>query len=745
MSVNSSLHLLVRTTCKVPACRVLPLLLSMLLPMLSCAPALAAEFAVPSGVENRPQVIPVKITNPPVIDGVLDDAVWQQATRIDNFRQTQPVLNAEPSEKTVVYLAYDADNIYVAVRAYDSDPDAVVAKEMRRDGELDGDDHVMVSFDTFADRRNAFVFSMNAAGALVDGKIENNSNFFNSQWSGIWDGKGRRDKEGWTVEMMIPLKTLSFDPNNDTWGLDVIRRIRRKNERVRWANISQNRNDTYVAAYGNMSGLTGLRQGMGLEFIPTISYQTTQDHTFGTSTHEVITGGDITYRITPSLTAQATINSDFSDAPVDQVQNNLGRFSLFFPETRDFFLSDADIFQFGGLSQENGIPFFSRRMGILDNGESPQLKFGGKLTGRVGDLTVGVLNTQVDASSTTDAKSLSVMRVSTGVLSESRVGFIMTDGDPNSNNDSRLYGTDFEYRNSNLPGGNVITTDAWLQQSENPGISDDDMAYGVKVDYPNDKVQLNASFEELQANFNPKLGFVNRTGIRHYETGGRLRKRNDGTARFRLIDWGFRVSRVEGMDGNVQTEEKIMKIFELQNQVNDRIETNYINVREVLSNPFPIFPGVVLPVGDYTFVRNRVRVQSSPGRMFSGEFQYRWGDYWTGTVRETSGYVQFRPSPKFYANVNFQTVDAKLPQGNFDFSVTRINLDFNFTPRLMFQNFIQHNSVTKTLGWNSRLRWEMQPGNILILVLNQGWEIEDGTFMPLNTKFTSKLRWTFRF
>jgi hypothetical protein len=199
------------------------------------------------------------------------------------------------------------------------------------------------------------------------------------------------------------------------------------------------------------------------------------------------------------------------------------------------------------------------------------------------------------------------------------------------------------------------------------------------------------------------------------------------------------------MQGNVQSEEKMMKIFEVQNQTNDRIETNYINVREVLSVPFSIFPGVVLPVGDYSFVRNRVRVQSSPGRMFSGELQYRWGDFWTGTVRETAGYLQFRPSPKLYANVNFQVVDAKLPQGNFDFTVTRINLDFNFTPRLMFQNFIQHNSVTKTLGWNSRLRWEMQPGNILILVLNQGWEIEEGSFVPLNTKFTSKLRWTFRF
>jgi hypothetical protein len=321
----------------------------------------------------------------------------------------------------------------------------------------------------------------------------------------------------------------------------------------------------------------------------------------------------------------------------------------------------------------------------------------------------------------------------------------MTDGDPNSVNGGRLYGGDFQYRNSYLPGGNVITGDVWVQKSDNPGINDDDMAYGAKLEYPNDKVQFTIGAEELQPNFNPKLGFVNRTGIRMYETQGRLRKRNDGKARFRLIDWGWRLTRVDDMHGNVQTEEKIMKIFEIQNQTNDRIETNYFNVREVLTSPFPIFPGVVIPPGDYTFIRHRARVQTSPGRVISGELAYRWGDYWTGTVKETAGYLMIRPSPQVFVNLNYQTVDAKLPQGNFDFALTRLSLDFNLTPRLMWQNFVQHNSVTKTLGWNSRLRWEMSPGNIFFLVLNQGWEIRDGSFVPQITNFTTKLRWTFRF
>lgn len=720
-----------------------PPLASLLLAMTLIPAATAAELSE-TVQPSRPAIRPPSISTPPVIDGDLSDPVWQQAARIDNFRQTQPVLNADPSERTVAWFAYDADNIYVAIRAYDSDPAAVIATELRRDGDLDANDQVQVYFDTFADRRNAFFFATNASGALVDGKIENNENF-NSQWNGIWDSKSRLDEEGWTVEMVIPVKTLSFDPDNDQWGLEVVRRIRRKNERMRWANISQNRNDVYVAAYGNMDGITGLRQGLGLEFVPTFALQTTTNRPIGDSDQVGVVGGDITYRITPSLTAQATINTDFSDAPVDQVQNNLGRFSLFFPETRDFFLNDADVFQFGGLSQENGIPFFSRKMGILNNGSTVPLEFGTRLTGRVGGLNVGLLNTQMEGLHELDSQSLSVARVSTSVLSESRVGMIYTDGDPNSNNDSSLYGADFQYRNSNLPGGNVIIGDAWVQKSDNPGISDDDMAWGLRVNYPNDRVQLSGLVRELQPNFDPKLGFANRTGIRMYESEGRLRKRNDGRARFRLLDWGYRLTRIEDMDGQVQTEEKVMKIFEIQNQVNDRVETNYINVREVLNTPFQISQGVILPPGDYKFTRHRIRFQSSPGRVIAGEYMFRWGDFWSGTVKEHAGYLELRPSPKFFARWNYQILDAKLPQGNFDFTVNRLNLDFNLTPRLMWQNFVQHNSVTKTLGWNSRLRWEVQPGNILFLVLNQGWEIEDGSYMPLVTNFTAKVRWTFRF
>ena len=714
--------------------------------MLASAPLLAAELAE-TAIESstqRPEISPTKLETPPVIDGDLSDPVWQQVASIDNFRQTQPVLNDEPSERTKAWFAYDADNIYVAIRAYDSDPSAVIASEMRRDGDLEANDQVMIYFDTFADRRNAFMFATNASGALVDGKIENNETF-NIQWNGIWDSKSRLDAEGWTVEMVIPVKTLSFDPNNDQWGLEIVRRVRRKAERMRWANISQNRQDVYVASYGDMNGITGLRQGMGLEFVPSFAMLTTKNRPVGDSDQVGVAGGDITYRITPSLTATATINTDFSDAPVDQVQNNLGRFSLFFPETRDFFLSDADIFQFGGLSQENGIPFFSRKMGILNNGNTVSLDFGTKLTGRVGDLNVGLLNTQMEGQHALDSQSLSVARVSTGVLSESRVGMIITDGDANSNNGSSLYGADFQYRNSNINGGNVIIGDAWVQKSDNPGITDDDMAWGLRANYPNDRVQLSAFVRELQPNFNPKLGFANRTGIRHYESEGRLRKRNDGKARFRLLDWGYRLTRIEDMNGKVQTEEKIMKIFEIQNQVNDRIETNYIGIREVLDAPFQISRGIFLPVGDYSFVRNRLRFQSNPGRVLAGEVMFRWGDFWTGTVKEYAGTIDLRPSPKFFLRWNYQVVDAQLPQGNFDFTVNRINIDFNLTPRVMWQNFVQHNSVTKTLGWNSRLRWEMQPGNILFLVMNQGWEIEDGSYMPLVTNFTAKLRWTFRF
>lgn len=696
------------------------------------------------GQEVRPRIQLFKTTTPPEIDGVLDDKVWQTAAVISNFRQIQPVLDAEPSERTEVYLAYDSNFIYVAFRAYDSDPDAIVATELRRDGELGANDHITIFFDTFSDRRNAFGFQINPLGSLGDARVENNQNW-RREWNGIWYGDARIDEEGWTAEMAIPFKTLSFDPENDSWGLDIIRRIRRKNERMRWANISQNRNDIYAGAFGDMAGLENMEQGLGLDIRPTFSIQTTEDRPRMDSDQIVVTGGDITYRITPSLTAQATINTDFSDAPVDQVQNNLGRFSLFFPETRDFFLNDADIFQFGGLQQENGIPFFSRRMGIIDTGEALDLKFGAKITGRVGNLNLGVLNTRIEGKHELESKSLSVFRASLGIFSESRIGIIATDGDPNSNDNSSLLGADFQYRNSYVRGSNVLVADAWVQKSDNVGINDEDMAYGVKVEYPNDRVQLKSLFTEIQSNFQPKLGFVNRSGIRQFETSGRLRKRYDGSAPIRIIDWGFRYTRIEDTEGNLQSEDRIMKVIQLHNQVGDQIELNYIGNREILLSSFEISPGVVIPSGDYSYARQRLKLKATNGRALSGEFLYRWGDFYTGKIRETELKVEWRASPHFFAGLNYQYVNASLPEGDFDFTVTRVNLDFNLTTQLMIQNLVQHNSRSDTLSWNSRLRWEIEPGNEVFLVLNQGWEIEDGSYIPVNTDFTTKVRWTYRF
>ncbi len=696
-------------------------------------------------LENRPAIQPVRTgAPPPVIDGVLDDEIWRHATVITNFRQVQPVVNAEPSEPTVVYLAYDDDYLYVAFRAYDSNPDGIVANELRRDGPLNAGDHMTILLDTFQDRRNAFGFRVNPRGAFEDARVENNQNW-NNQWNGIWYTDARIDAEGWTAELAIPFKTLSFDPERDVWGLDIVRRIRRKNERMRWANISQNRNDIYAGAYGDMSGLEGMKQGIGLELRPTFTLRTSEDRAGMVKTQAVISGGDINYMVTPSLIAQLSINTDFSDAPVDQVQNNLTRFSLLFPETRDFFLNDADIFQFGGLNQENGMPFFSRRMGVLSNGQPLDMLVGGKMTGRVGDLNLGLISTLIEGVGDLKDQNLSVLRGSTGVGSESRVGFIATEGDPNSNDSAALYGADFQYRNSFIGGDNVIVADAWVQKSDNPGVSDKNMAYGVKVDYPNDIVQWTAQFRELQDNFMPRLGFVNRPGTRLYETRGRLRKRGDGQALLRTSDWGFRWSRVEDMSGQLQSEDRNMKIVEIQNQDGDTLELNYFGSREVLTDPFRISPGVILAPGDYKFSRQRVRLSANDGRPLSGEIRYRWGDFYTGKIRETEVDVEWRASAHFFAGLGYQQVDAMLPEGNFDFVVSRANLDINLTPRLMIQNLIQHNTANDSLGWNSRLRWEIDPGNILTFAVTQGWEVDDRGLIPLNTNMATKLRWTFRY
>ena len=486
-------------------------------------PALLFGLCPASRADPEPSVTAHRLSAPPVIDGRLDDGVWKEAAIIEDFRQDDPVAGDPPSEKTVVYLGYDADAIYIGIRAFDREPDKIVARLLQDDVDLAADDSIYVAFDSLRDRKNAYSFAINPLGTKSESRIENNTTD-RAEWNGIWYGAAGRDGSGWTAEMAIPVKTLSIQPGATTWGMNIFRQIRRRNEWVNWANVSQDREYTDVRHFGDVQGLDGLHQGRGLDLIPALALRGDWNEDAHDADLTLKPGGEVVYKLRPSLNASLLVNPDFSDSTVDQIQTNLTRFALLFPEQRDFFVRDADTFEFGGLREANGMPFFSRRVGLkgdVENPDSVDIELGAKLSGRMGPYTMGLFNTQMDDfDPVVGDRNLTVARLARDVGAESRAGAILTWGDPQSTRDNGVMGADYRYRNSSLFGDMTFIADGFLMRSFTSGVEGQQGAWGVNLDFPNDRWNARLGYHELQENFNPALGFVNRPGIRNY-TGAR--------------------------------------------------------------------------------------------------------------------------------------------------------------------------------------------------------------------------------
>ncbi|MCH7571662.1 MAG: carbohydrate binding family 9 domain-containing protein [Planctomycetes bacterium] len=693
------------------------------------------------GVDDAHRARIVRTEQPPVIDGKLDDEVWKTATVIDNLRQVEPVENSEPSEKTIVRILYDRDFLYVAFMCYDREPDKIIATQMRREGQLFRDDRVAIVVDTFLDRRNAYFFEMNPVGGRTDALVENNNNL-RFDWDGIWYGRASITEEGWIAEMAIPFKTLNFDPDIDTWGFNISRGIRRKNEDLRWSSPFQNRSIRTISHAGLLEGITDIEQGIGLDFKPYGIVSYLRNHNDDRESLDFDGGFDLFYNLSPSLKGAITVNTDFAETEVDERQVNLTRFPLFFPEKRDFFLQDAGIFSFGGI-RRNPLPFQSRRIGIGPDGEPVDIIAGAKVSGRVGDLNIGLLDVQTDSSAGVEGKNLAVGRISMNVLSESELGVIFTNGDPGSNASNSLLGVDFNFRDSKFNGDKVVTGGVWFQKSFTPGVKSGDTALGVKLGYPNDRLEWNLAFTQVEENFNPALGFVPRNGIREYFIRGRYRWRPGGD--IRRIDVGVFSQLFTNLDDETESASARFTLFNLETEFGDQYELQYRIVREVIDSPFEISDGIIIPVGAYDWDRWSVKYEGSRARLFRFEAELNYGDFWTGDRWDIRGEIEWRVSSQLSLGVEFEQNSVELNEGKFITRLARGRINIFFTPDISWQSFIQFDNVSDTLGINSRFRWILEPGNELFFVINQSYDVIDSRPHSGFTEVTSKIGWTFRF
>ena len=709
---------------------------SLLLLSLAGAPALVrAADATPSLAVHATAVAPK-------IDGVISLGEWDGAAHSAAFTQVEPVENGPVRERTEFWITYDKDYVYVAVRSHDSAGRAGVrAYSMQRDQDNGSDDLVRIVFDTFHRKSDGYYFALTAAGGRHDGLIQNKEEP-NDQWDALWFGRTSIDDGGWSAEFAIPVKSLSFDPANDTWGFNVGRAVRRTQEVMRWSGINRNKGTIALPLIGEITGLTGLAQGRGIDLKPSASIIARHNPAPDEKSTELRPGLDVVWHVTPSLAATLTVNTDFADAEVDERQVNIGRFPLFFPEKRSFFTQDASLFTFGGI-QQDPLPFFSRRIGLAVDGTKVDILGGAKLTGRAGAWTLGLLDVQLDSHAGVDAKNLFVGRIAHQVLAESSVGLIFTHGDPRGAGENSLIGADFIYANNNLPGKRTITARFAVQETESDLAGGSGTAATVTVDFPNDPYTFNASFSRVSDRYDPALGFVSRTGVAdmHLVNLYNLRSSNGW---LRLIQPFVETDHVT--DLNLHLLDHVVWVGAyLQNKYGDSLNLWVNDDAETYATPFAIRPGIVIPVGTHHWNAAQVLLATATSRPLDVQLRLRHGGYLTGDGDDYQVILTGHPSTRLQLSLSGLLRDFRLPQGDFQVRVGSARATYTFTPDLQLSLLGQYDNISESLGVNFRLKWTPQPGNDFYLVANQGYDTSLDRFRPTAGDISLKGTWTYRF
>jgi len=709
-------------------------------------------------------------SQPPTIDGVLSDGEWDTASVIDNLHQVQPVEFAEPSQRTVWYIKFDAENIYLAAHAFDSEPGKIVAQTLRQGGSTGGDDSMFVIIDAFNNKRSGYRFSLNPNGVREDA-IFATATRASDDWDGIWRGAAAIVSDGWTMEMAIPFKTLSFPKDSPIWGFNFGREIPRLAEHMAWSSRNGQVNPTVS---GEVMGFRDLTQGVGLDVIPSLSSTSVQNHDTDDSDSEARPSLDINYKLTPAINMVLTLNTDFAATEVDTRQLDVSRFSLFFPEKRSFFLTDFDIFQFGGISTgrgggggggslvgsasgSNGLPFFSRRIGLGPDRQPVDLTAGLKLSGRIGDTDFGTLYVRQDEFEDIDASDLYVARVSHGVLEESSAGAIFTHGDPTSNESSSLAGVDFNYRNNRLANNRSMEGQFWVQKSSNVDVSGDDWAYSAALAMPTrEGWEAGLQLHEAQENYRPALGFANRTGVRLYS--GRIGHKwvSEDSRAFQRVNSSVEYDHWEYLDtGLIQSERLNFNLVNVSTSSGDFWRVEYSKHKErLLVGEQPLDElGIIIPAGEYSFNKYAMFFRTAGHRKWALEMRYDDGDYYNGERFHLRSEVEWRPNRHLafqfeydYNKYDFPDAEAITRQITFDSQIA-------FNAKWALLTLAQYDNLSNDIGINMRLRYNRAAGQDFWVVLNHNMrEYEQGDpeyrgsgFRSIQTIAAVKVRYTFRF
>jgi TolB-like protein len=708
------------------------------------------------------------------LDGRLDETIYETVTAFSDFVQQMPDEGAAATERTDVWVFYDDNNVYISARVWDTaEPSEWVANAMRRDAfQIIDNDHFAIALDTFYDRRNGIAFMVNPIAGIFDYQITDEGNP-NSDWNPIWDVRTGRFDGGWTVEMQIPFKSIRYQSGTDqVWGFQASRRVARRNEfsHVTPVAISAGPGLFRLSAAATLVGLEAPSEGRTLEIKP---YAIASSATDLTTQPTIVNQGagdfglDVKYGITQSLTADFTYNTDFAQVEVDQQQVNLTRFSLFFPEKREFFLEGRGIFDFGsaagaltgrpggggprrvgggGFGGGGDAPtiFFSRQVG-LSRGQTVPILGGGRLTGKAGNFSIGALNIQTDESRDTEAlaTNFTVIRIKRDILRRSRIGVIFTGRSVStvSSGSNEVYGLDAAFSffdNVNFNG--------YYAQSRTSGLSDDNTSYQAAFNYTGDLYSFQLDHLLVGRDFNPEVGFMRRADFRRTFTSFDFKPRPQGIRAVRQFTFGSSLDYIENGIGQVETRTAQLR-FNTEFENSDLFSVDVMENHELLVVPFRVVSDVTIPVGTYDFQDVQVAYSLGPQRRIAGNVSLQRGSFFNGDITAvgySSGRVEI--TPQFSVEPSISINRITLPQGAFTAKLISSRVTYTFTPRMFFGGLVQYNSGSDELSSNLRFRWEYQPGSELFVVYTDQRDTAMRSVPILeNRAFIVKINRLFRF
>ena len=732
-------------------------------------PPPVAPDVVARDAAGRLTIRAVRLRAPIAFDGRLDDEIYATVPPLSDFVQQEPQEGAPATERTDVWVFFDDERVYFSFRCWETAPERVIANEMRRDNSnVYQNDHIAFVVDTFYDRRNALEFLVNPLGGLMDGQITNES-MYNGDWNPIWDVAVGEFDGGWTVETAIPFKSIRYRRGAaQIWGFNVRRVSIWKNEHSFLTRVPASMGGSGIFLMSRAATLVGLEapvQSTNLDIKPFAIMDVTSDHVARPPISNVLGGDaglDVKYGVTQNLVADLTVNTDFAQVEADEQQVNLTRFSLFFPEKREFFLENQGLFAFGGTgsgafrgNDTTPILFYSRRIGLHEGREVP-IRGGGRLSGRMGRFSVGALNIQTGdtqlgggPADPVQAANFTVLRVKRDVLRRSSIGGIFTrragsNGGPAWNEAYGLDGT-FAFFDD-------LAINTYWAQTRAAERLEDDVSYRGQLDYAGDRYGVQLEHLVVGDNFNPEVGFLQRDDFERSYGAFRFSPRPHAIAAIRKLYFEGRLDYFTDRTGVVET--RIAQgLFSIEFESSDRFDATYTRSYEFLDRPFPIASDVTIPIGSYRFQDVELLYSFGLQRRLSGGLGIQHGSFFGGektTARLGMGGFRrsgrFEVSPQISLEPGFEYNRITLPQGQFTTRLVTTRTTYTVTPRMFVSALLQYNSTNNSLGANVRLRWEYQPGSELFVVYNE----QRDTLIPRlpvlqNRAFIVKFNRLFRF